>query len=113
MRTRTAVLLALGAAILGAAFALTGALLAGGHPANLAPLQAQVRTLQAQVSTLQAQVTTDTGEIAGDGGSISQLTGEYGLLKIDGITTYDESCPIGGVWLPCSSKEPPGFSSAG
>ena len=102
--------------VAGAALVAGGYALAGNHSASLAPLQGQVRTLQAQVRTLQAQeyalqalVTGDAGKIAGDEVTISQLTGEYGLLKIEGITTYDESCPIGGVWVPCGKKEPPGF----
>jgi uncharacterized protein HemX len=85
---------------------------------NLAPLQQQVRTLQQQVRTLQAQVATDgsaittlQGQVSTDASQLIQLDEQSAVLKIDGLATYNESCPISNVWVPCATHAPPGFTS--
>jgi uncharacterized protein HemX len=114
------IILVLIGAIAGAALLAGGYALAGNHAANLAPLQKQVTALQKQITALEHDANSANGQAASDASQISTLgtqvatlESEYGLLKIDGITTYNETCPIGGVWVPCEKNEPPGLGSAG
>jgi hypothetical protein len=110
---RQKIVLVVTGVVAGAALVTGGFFLAGSHTTNLTPLQYQVTMLEHDVNSDNAQAASDTSQISALNSEVETLEGEYGLLKIDGITTYNESCPIGGVWVPCGKNEPPGFGPQG
>jgi outer membrane murein-binding lipoprotein Lpp len=98
--------------IVGAALVAGGYAMAGNHSTtNLAPLQRQVTALEHDVNSDNAKVTSSTSRVTALNSEVFTLQVGYDLLKADGITTYNETCPIGGAWVPCAAKEPPGFNS--
>lgn len=99
--------------IAGAALVAGGYALAGNHSTNLAPLQHQVTALQQKSQVDQAELAAAAQQISTLDTQVTTLNAEYALFKLDGITTYNEACPIGGVWVPCAKNEPPGFGPAG
>jgi hypothetical protein len=98
--------------IAGAALVAGGYALGGNHAANLAPLQKQVTTLQQDVNFDNAKVASDGSQISSLNQQVASLNVSDGELLLNGLKSYDETCPLGGVWVPCAKNEPPGFGAA-
>ena len=101
--------------VIGAVLVAGGFFIGAGknHPVSLVPLQRQVTALQQKVLTDQYELSAAATQISTLDGKVTSLDAESLLLKLDGINSYNEACPIGGVWVPCGKNEPPGFGSAG
>ena len=107
------IVLVLTGVVAGAVLVAGGFLLAGNHSANLGPLQHQVAQLEHDANSSSGQAASDASRIKLLLSQVATLDGEFIVLKLDGMTSYNETCPIGGVWVPCAAKEPPGFGQAG
>ncbi len=100
--------------VAGAALVAGGYALAGNRStANLTPLQRQVSALQQEGMVNQVELTSDASRIKLLLTQVATLDAQSIVLKLDGIASYDETCPIEGVWVPCAAKEPPGFTTPG